>query len=69
LHYLLSINLSKSKPFLGVKFGKFGNRGEKIYGDSGFIQMTFRKGNFRVTITSVIKKTGKRDEQTSERFA
>jgi hypothetical protein len=52
-----------------VKFDKFGDWGETIYGDYGFIQINFRKGNFRVTIAALNKKTGKRDEQTSERFA
>lgn len=52
-----------------VKFDKFGDWGEKIYGDYGFILINFRKGNFGVSISNVNKKTGKRDEKISERFA
>lgn len=46
-----------------------GDEGEKIYGRNGFIQLTFRKGNFRVTVSHKNEKTGRRDEKTAGRFA
>jgi hypothetical protein len=52
-----------------VKFDSFGDEGEKVYGENGFIQMTFRKGNFTVTVAHVNEKTLQRDEKTAERFA
>ena len=51
------------------KFDALGDEGEKIYGRNGFIQLTFRKGNFRVTVSHKNEKTGRRDEKTAGRFA